>query len=207
MSSDSSFSAAVLAGLAIAALAGCGPDTGASGPAASASIPSASASLPSASASAASAAVAAPPACPPAPTLTCPAPSEAPATSKLASAQAASAHHWSARAHVHHRRVVFSERDRRGGDELMGGPSFEPRVERHELVARSDSYGLREGYRMEQEERETSRSESSRFGGAIVRSQGCPDNCGDWRDEGHRFYRTAGVDERGFLVWPGKVEY
>jgi hypothetical protein len=85
-------------------------------------------------------------------------------------------------------------------DGLMGGPAVERRG----------------GYRSFEESRETERSSSFHaFGGERVieryRENGprpCPLDCkegwtGDWRGG----YRAAGVDPRGYLIWPGKVEY
>lgn len=244
--------AIMLAAISVAALAGCGPDSGAGNPSASASVPSASPSA-STSASAAStnalAANSAPapataglaaPACSKVVAPQCPAaPVVAPKrlTSRVAAIwSAAPRRSWSHR-HVsrhadaragqrdwdqgrpwpgdrgdreHHDdhdgglRVgdrLMSQRDDRGG--LMGGPAVE----------------LRGGYRSEETLRQTERSQSYGYGDQRffesdredVRGgvRGCLRDCrggwtGDWRGGG---YRAAGVDGRGYLVWPGKVEY
>jgi hypothetical protein len=68
------------------------------------------------------------------------------------------------------------------------------------------------GGREREETRETSRSEAWRFGGehVVVRQEDhralrpCPDRC---RPTGYRTFDYAGIDGRGYLVWPGKVEY
>jgi hypothetical protein len=82
---------------------------------------------------------------------------------------------------------------------LMGGPSGGQYSERF----------ARLGVHESEETRETSRSEAWRASGGerVVVRQGdrpCPDRC---RPAGYRTFDYAGIDERGYLVWPGKVEY
>ena len=84
----------------------------------------------------------------------------------------------------------------------MGGSSGE------QYSARFARLGVHES----EETRETSRSEAWRSGDErVVVRQGdhgalrlCPDRC---RPARYRTFDYAGIDGRGYLVWPGKVEY
>lgn len=86
-----------------------------------------------------------------------------------------------------------------GHDELMGGPGVPPaRLDRFA----SEAGGVRE------ESHETVRTRSWRSDGGEsgeIREaiRPCLDHCGGPR----RFFGYAGIDDRGYLVWPGKVEY
>ena len=115
---------------------------------------------------------------------------------------------WSHR-HVQHRRAYgwhehreqYQAANGRGG--LMGGPVAPPPLPRvDERFARADGFEARE------ESRVVSRSEDWRVSGGAHREfrgavRPCPGPCGGPR---HGF-GYAGIDDRGYLVWPGKVEY
>jgi len=212
------------------ALASCGPNSGAGAPAPSNSAPSAGPSAASTSVLAAGPALApAAPACPKLVEPKCPvAPGAAPGVaSKPLSARTAAI--WSGagrrgwRRHGHRYPYAQAARrwdegrpwpgDRPGGDQ-MGGE----RDRRGDLMG-GPRLGQSGGYRAEEDTRRTERSEfSSAYGGErfverdreeVHGARPCPLDCrgglpGDWRGGG---YRAAGIDERGYLVWPGKVEY
>ncbi len=99
-----------------------------------------------------------------------------------------------------HRRFAREHDDH--GALMGGGASGEQDSERF----------ARLGVRESEETRETSRSEVWRSGDArvVVRQsdrgalRACPDRC---RPAGYRTFDYAGIDGRGYLVWPGKVEY
>ena len=89
-----------------------------------------------------------------------------------------------------------------GHGELAGGPVAPPPLPRmDERFARADGFEARE------ESRVVSRSEGWRISDGAHREfrelRPCPGACGGPR---HGF-GYAGIDDRGYLVWPGKVEY
>jgi hypothetical protein len=108
---------------------------------------------------------------------------------------------------------LANERDRHEG--LLGGPGGR-RGEGRDFAAREGGQGFHGGYRVLQEEsRGFASSQSSHFGAGerVVehyREEGrdafgpCPLDC---RGGAYRRFSYAGVDGRGYLVWPGKVEY
>ena len=108
---------------------------------------------------------------------------------------------------------LANERDRHDG--LLGGPDGR-RGEGRDFAARESDHGFRGGYRILQEDsRGFASSQSSHFdsGERVVEhyreeSRGgfgrCPLDC---RGEAYHRFSYAGVDGRGYLVWPGKVEY
>ena len=212
----------MLTAIGLVALASCGPDNGAGGPAASNSAPSAgvntaSAGLQPAAPPTSLAPAPAAPACPKVVEPACPA---APPIARHAAAiwSGASRHGW----RRHGRRSAYAEAARRW-DEGRPWPGDRPDGERYghrdDALMGGPAMGMRGGYRTEEESRFSERSDSSGFDGGerfVERyreetrgGRPCPLDCrgglpGDWRGGG---YRAAGVDERGYLVWPGKVEY
>jgi len=202
MSKISLTSGLAISALAALTLAGCGPDAGGANPSASASAASGSSA---ASAAASTMAVnTPPPAAPACPKLAAPrCPATAPVALKPAPSHIAAV--WSRKASGHegrgwgrrhcvHRHAHHGWADRRVDREqhygYIGGPPVDLRVERREQVVRSDSRTV-EVYR------------ESRGG---VRP--CPSDCRGFRRlDGYRTFGYAGIDERGYLVWPGKVEY
>ena len=196
--------------LACVALAACGPDaspssasdTASANPAASSAAAAARAGLepvaPSPSTSAVSAPpanLAAAPACPKAVEPQCPA---APARSTAASGAVRET--WR---HVHHKHRHWSN----------------PSVHDEQIAQeRDEGAGLTErsagGYRMEEGSREISRSiYSSGHGderlverGDVPSGPRCLTLC-PGPHAGPRRFDAAGIDARGYLVWPGKTEY
>jgi len=219
--------------LAAAALAGCGPDSGAGNASASASAPSGASALASSNLAPSPAPIA--PACPKAPAPQCPAPVPAQHAALSDAARrtwsrAPADHHRAAYAELNrrdwstHRRWTgdherMEQRDHRGEgltrgdriaserDGLIGGPAV---VDGHDRFARSDIYTAHGGYRAEEESRAFSGERLIEHAGQDVRGglPGCPLDCRTgWRGQGHRTFNYAGIDARGYLVWPGKVEY
>jgi hypothetical protein len=111
---------------------------------------------------------------------------------------------------------LANERDRHDG--LLGGPGDRAGGwggEGRDFAARGSDHSVQGGYRILQQESRGFASQSSHFdaGERMVehyREEGqgafgpCPRDC---RDQAYRRFSYAGVDERGYLVWPGKVEY
>jgi hypothetical protein len=215
---------AALAGLALLALASCGPDTGAGSEASSAPSagPSAAAasraslagtrsSAPPASATAAMAA-----ACPKVAPIHCPTTPATPNTAvqgaptHLAATTAthanplatgwsrASRRIWSRHRTVRHGEAYAARerRERRGESDRM-------QSERQDRFASAGSYESRQVTRSEStqvygDERFAERGREVFRGEAYACPRACP---------GHRTFDYAGIDARGYLVWPGKVEY
>lgn len=210
-----------LTAVGLAALASCGPDSGSGAPSASNSAPSASVNAASASvlaAAPASAPVA--PACPKVVEPKCPAaPSVAPKPLSARTAaiwSGASRRAWRRHGHRH----AYADARRRW-DHGRPWPGDRPDGPHYGYLDEGPHVGdrLLGGYRSEEDANGTERSEFSQShdGARFVEryreeahgGRPCPLDCrgglpGDWRWDG---YRAAGVDERGYLVWPGKVEY
>ncbi len=199
----------ILTAIGLAALASCGPDSGSGAPAASNSAPTAM-NASNASASAAGPAPVAP-ACPKAVTPACPAaPSVAPKSLSARTAaiwSGASRRGW--RHHGH--RFAYAEAARRW-DEGRPWPGDRPDGERYghrDGLMGGPSVDLRGGYRSEFSQSYGGDRFVERYREEAHGGRPCPLDCrgglpGDWRGGG---YRAAGIDERGYLVWPGKVEY
>jgi len=222
----------LLAAAAAAALAGCSRDNGAGNPDESGAPPSAAPSAASAGAPSAAALAAA---CPKLEAPRCPttavgaqAGSPAQRTARMAAAWSEPPRPRHAR-HRHASPIALERRrwdqgrpwpgDRPDGDQsgfrgarqdLMGGP---PVAGSDRRMERSEAFGWRGGYRLEEGSRETERMDSWRVhrdgvapgrGGIL----GCPIRCMPvlGMDPG-RDYRAAGIDASGYLIWPGKVEY
>jgi hypothetical protein len=196
-------------------LTGCGPDhppgaAASSAPSASAALAGADASRASKatpsilaeSAASAGAALAAAPtaACPKQPACPVPAPSAA-APNPLAKAMGEKSRrlwaHHRGRAYAGLGRGAHHHRHFRGETQeaMLPPPPPLPPVER-----------FAGGYRMREETRDELRTRAWRSddgGRVIVRRGGCPGAC----PGGRRDWDYAGIDARGYLVWPGKVEY
>jgi len=193
--------------VALASLAGCGPDTGsgatseASG-AQSAGTAAASAAMsgaPTPSSKPASLAAAAPEAqaCPKLVQPKCPAapgPAAAPLPHALAAPMSkASDRLWARHRGEHHARL-HARRERRDLDQRR-----ESQVDRYADLRDTE---MRSGYRMREQSSESDRLVVRREGYGAGRP--CPRTC---PGAGHRDWDFAGIDARGYLVWPGKVEY
>jgi hypothetical protein len=85
-----------------------------------------------------------------------------------------------------------------GHGELMGGPNPPPPGAYADRFARAGGFESHETVRAE-----SWRSDSGEHREFREALRPCPDHCGGPR----RFFGYAGIDDRGYLVWPGKVEY